>query len=82
MNIADLDTPALLVDLDIMESNIARTAKTCRDAGIAWRPHIKGQKTPEIVKKEIAAGAIGEDPNGLRAEFVDLVRRAGRLGIK
>jgi Ca-activated chloride channel family protein len=31
---------------------------------------------------EIAAGAIGEDPNGLRAEFVDLVRRAERLGIK
>ena len=59
MNIADLDTPALLVDLDIMESNIARTAKTCRDAGVNWRPHIKGQKTPEIVKKEIAAGAIG-----------------------
>ena len=59
MNIADLDTPALLVDLDIMEANIARTAKTCRDAGINWRPHIKGQKTPEIVKKELAAGAIG-----------------------
>jgi len=31
---------------------------------------------------EIAAGAIGEDPNGLRAEFVDLVRRAERLGVK
>ena len=31
---------------------------------------------------EIAAGAIGEDPNGLRAEFVDLVRRAEKLGIK
>lgn len=59
MNIADLDTPALLVDLDIMESNIARAAKTCRDAGVNWRPHIKGQKTPEIVKLEIAAGAIG-----------------------
>ena len=57
--IADLDTPALLVDLDIMEANIARAAKTCRDAGVAWRPHIKGQKTPEIVKLEIAAGAIG-----------------------
>lgn len=31
---------------------------------------------------EIAAGSIGEDPNGLRAEFVDLVRRAEKLGIK
>ena len=59
MNIADLDTPALLVDLDVMHANIARVAKTCRTAGVAWRPHIKGQKTPEIVRKEIAAGAIG-----------------------
>jgi Ca-activated chloride channel family protein len=31
---------------------------------------------------EIAAGSIGNDPNGLRAEFVDLVRRAEKLGIK
>lgn len=54
-----LDTPALLVDLDVMEANIARVAETCRNAGIAWRPHIKGQKTPEIVRMEIAAGAIG-----------------------
>jgi len=57
--VADLDTPALLVDLDVMEGNIARVAATCREAGVAWRPHIKGQKTPEIVLKEIAAGAIG-----------------------
>ncbi|MCC6716282.1 MAG: alanine racemase [Acetobacteraceae bacterium] len=57
--ITDLDTPALLVDLDIMAANIARAAAECRANAIAWRPHIKGQKTPEIVKQEIAAGAIG-----------------------
>jgi D-serine deaminase-like pyridoxal phosphate-dependent protein len=54
-----LDTPALLVDLDLMEANIARVAKTCRAHGVGWRPHTKGQKTPEIIAKELAAGAIG-----------------------
>lgn len=54
-----LDTPALLVDLDIMEANIARVAETCRAQGVAWRPHFKGHKTIEIARKQIAAGAIG-----------------------
>ena len=54
-----LDTPVLVVDLDAMEENISRIARTCREHGVAWRPHTKGQKTPEIVRKEIEAGAIG-----------------------
>src|SRR5215469_5358412 len=54
-----VDTPALLVELDIMEANIRRVAGTCRTNGIGWRPHTKGQKTPEIVQKELAAGASG-----------------------
>ncbi|HUD59802.1 MAG TPA: DSD1 family PLP-dependent enzyme [Acetobacteraceae bacterium] len=55
----DVDTPALLVDLDVMEANIRRVAETCRAHGVGWRPHTKGQKTPEIIHKELAAGAIG-----------------------
>ncbi len=54
-----LDTPCLMVDLDLMEANIARIAGACRAAGIAWRPHTKGQKIPAIAHKLIAAGAIG-----------------------
>ena len=54
-----LDTPALLVDLDVMEANINRIASTCAANGVSWRPHVKGQKTAEIVRKELAAGAIG-----------------------
>jgi len=46
-----LDTPALIVDLDVMEENIARIAATCRKAGIHWRPHTKGQKVPAIADK-------------------------------
>ena len=54
-----LDTPALIVDLDIMEANIGRIVATCRANGVAWRPHSKAHKTPEIAKMQIAAGAIG-----------------------
>jgi D-serine deaminase-like pyridoxal phosphate-dependent protein len=56
---SELDTPALLVDLDQMEANIARIAQTCRSHGVAWRPHAKANKTVEIVHMELAAGAIG-----------------------
>jgi len=56
---AALDTPALIVDLDVMGSNIAHIAKTCRDSHIGWRPHSKAHKTPEIARLQLAAGAIG-----------------------
>jgi D-serine deaminase-like pyridoxal phosphate-dependent protein len=59
MAVGELDTPALLLDLDVMEANIARVGAECRANGIAWRPHFKGQKTPEIVRAEMAGGAIG-----------------------
>ena len=42
-----------------MEANIARIASVCRQHGVHWRPHIKGQKTIGIIRKELAAGAIG-----------------------
>jgi D-serine deaminase-like pyridoxal phosphate-dependent protein len=58
-HLATLDTPVLLVDLDVMDSNIARIAAACRARGVQWRPHIKAHKTPEIALRQIAAGAIG-----------------------
>ena len=57
--IAALDTPALMVDLDVMAANIAVVAGACRERGVNWRPHTKGNKTIEIVRQELAAGAIG-----------------------
>lgn len=54
-----IDTPALLVDLDILDRNIARIAATCRAHGVGWRPHIKGIKAPNIVARLLKAGAIG-----------------------
>ncbi|HCR19167.1 MAG TPA: hypothetical protein DIU35_16940 [Candidatus Latescibacteria bacterium] len=59
MNKWDLDTPALLVDLDKMEKNIGRMASICKKSGINWRPHTKGNKTPAIAHKLLDAGAIG-----------------------
>ena len=59
MSKTELDTPALLVDLDLMEANIAHVAQACRAQGVNWRPHVKSHKTIEIARKQIAAGAIG-----------------------
>lgn len=56
---SDLDTPALCIDLDLLEENIRSVARTCAAHGVAWRPHAKGHKVPQIAMLELAAGAIG-----------------------
>src|SRR5947208_13781611 len=54
-----LDTPALLVDLDALDANIARMAACFRQHGVNWRPHTKGIKVLQIAQRLIDAGAIG-----------------------
>jgi 3-hydroxy-D-aspartate aldolase len=54
-----LQTPALLIDLDVLERNIARMADHARAKGIALRPHAKTHKSAEIARRQIAAGALG-----------------------
>jgi 3-hydroxy-D-aspartate aldolase len=54
-----LDTPALCVDLDAMERNIAAMAEFCRNKRVALRPHAKTHKSVRIAERQIAAGAIG-----------------------
>jgi len=54
-----LDTPALLLDLDVMEANMARIVAACSAHGVGWRPHSKAHKTPEIARMQLEAGAIG-----------------------
>ena len=56
---ADLDTPALWVDLDTLERNIADLAQHFARANVQWRPHMKGVRVPAIAHKAIAAGAVG-----------------------
>jgi len=54
-----LQTPALVIDLDILERNIAAMAEHARKNKIALRPHAKTHKCSEIAKAQIAAGARG-----------------------
>src|SRR4249919_3768938 len=57
--VADLDTPAVVIDLDIVEANIKRAQDTLADHGLANRPHIKTHKIPAFAKMQMDAGAVG-----------------------
>ena len=59
MNVFDLDTPALMIDLDRVEHNISEMAQTTKVAGVRLRPHTKTHKMPEIAKLQVDAGASG-----------------------
>ena len=54
-----LDTPALVIDLDVVEDNVRRIQRLTEDAGLQMRPHIKSHKTPELAQMQIRAGAVG-----------------------
>ena len=54
-----IDTPALVVDLDAMERNIARMADFARKHQVLWRPHAKLHKSAEIALQLQRAGAVG-----------------------
>src|SRR4051812_12984179 len=56
---AELPTPALLVDLDAFESNIAKMQSAVTRAGKHLRPHAKAHKCVEISRRQVAAGAAG-----------------------
>lgn len=55
----ELSTPALTIDLDILERNLDRMAALCRENGLRLRPHIKTHKTPEVARMQIDRGAAG-----------------------
>jgi len=59
MHVSELETPALVVDLDIMERNLARAAEYTRTHGLRLRPHTKTHKTPEIARRQLCLGAAG-----------------------
>jgi D-serine deaminase-like pyridoxal phosphate-dependent protein len=55
----EVQTPALLLDLDAARRNIERMASRAAELGTALRPHAKSHKSPELARMQIAAGAIG-----------------------
>ncbi|MBI3763868.1 MAG: D-TA family PLP-dependent enzyme, partial [Chloroflexi bacterium] len=59
MRVSELDTPVAIVDLDKLETNIARLQAYLNEHGLANRPHIKTHKIPEIAHKQMKAGAVG-----------------------
>jgi D-serine deaminase-like pyridoxal phosphate-dependent protein len=59
MNIHDLETPSVLIDLDRMERNVRRMQDHCNALGIGFRPHIKTHKIPDIARMQLEAGAVG-----------------------
>ena len=59
MNLAELDTPAAVIDVPTMDRNIAAMQARMRAHGVAFRPHVKTSKCVEVVRAQIAAGAAG-----------------------
>ncbi len=59
MHALDIETPALCLDIEAVEANVARMAEFARQAGVHLRPHAKTHKSPILAHMQLAAGAIG-----------------------
>jgi len=59
MDYQELPTPALTIDLDVLERNLDRMAAYCREHGLGLRPHTKTHKTPEVARMQVERGAAG-----------------------
>ena len=81
--VSDLDTPALLIDLDIMERNLKRVAGYAQEHGLRLRPHTKTHKIPALARRQLDLGAAGLTVAKVGEAEVMLERRsagsAGRL---
>jgi D-serine deaminase-like pyridoxal phosphate-dependent protein len=58
-SLADVDTPACLLDLDAFERNLGTMTDAVRPFNVRLRPHAKSHKCAEIARRQIAAGAVG-----------------------
>ena len=79
-HVSELDTPAIVVDLDILEKNLESMASYCSSHGLSLRPHTKTHKIPEIARMQIRSGArgitvakLGEAELMLREGFDDIL---------
>jgi D-serine deaminase-like pyridoxal phosphate-dependent protein len=72
-----LETPALLVDLPALEANEHAMAAIVRETGVQLRPHAKAHRSPDLARRQVAAGAIGvccgnlPDAFAMAAEGID-----------
>ncbi len=59
MSLERVPTPALLLDLDVLERNLSRMAERCSRLGVVLRPHIKTHKCVEVAERQRALGISG-----------------------
>jgi D-serine deaminase-like pyridoxal phosphate-dependent protein len=59
LQISDIDTPAVLIDLDRVEANLRRAQALADAAGLALRPHVKTHKLPRLARRQVELGAVG-----------------------
>jgi len=59
MHVSEIDTPALVVDLDILERNLRSAACYTKEHDLRLRPHTKTHKSPRIGKRQLDSGAVG-----------------------
>ena len=55
----DVDTPSLLLDLDMVERNLDRMTALLAGSNVKLRPHAKTHKVPQIAKMQLERGAVG-----------------------
>src|SRR3974377_760392 len=58
--VAEVETPALIIELDALDRNIAKMAEFARASGVRVRPHAKTHKSPAIALRQVAHGAAGQ----------------------
>tara|TARA_B100000029_G_scaffold505424_1_gene586102 strand:+ start:119 stop:1171 length:1053 start_codon:yes stop_codon:yes gene_type:complete len=87
LHIYDLDTPAVVIDVDVLEKNINDMAEHCKNLGITLRGHTKSHKNPEIAKMQVAAGSqgivcqkLGDAENMARAGLDDILMTYNIVG--
>src|SRR3546814_9730739 len=74
MSLEEVDTPALLIDLDALERNLARMARAVEGSGARLRPHSKTHKSPVIAGRQMALGAVGVRSEEHTSELQSLMR--------
>jgi len=86
---AGIETPAVLVDLDIAEANIRAAQAHCDAVGVRLRPHVKTHKLIALARAQLAAGAVGitcqkvsEAEVFVRAGFDDVLITYNLLGAE
>jgi D-serine deaminase-like pyridoxal phosphate-dependent protein len=57
--VTTLSTPALVVDLDAFEANVAAMASLVQGTGKTLRPHVKTHRTPELARRQLGGSAVG-----------------------